>query len=571
MFQTYPHVAGVAAMLYSVNPNLSGTDVKQILISTATEEYCRGDVFHNLVDANAAVEEAIRRKASDSTIGARTDLEGSQTKQESKSLQEILMADYWYEPNDMDTSFERYKFYPDGTIQSNYFHYNLDNNTVTLYEHNKKSFRYEIRNENEVAIIRIADENWSDWESIYEYDPIKDRLFMYADTEWESGDPYSANFYITHVSANSDEELLKAFTNGRIVAYDEVPKKDATTQLSPTEGTIPAGVIPIYTPHDLYNIRNNLSGSYILINDIDLGSWGNWEPIGNKDNPFTGSLNGNEYVIKNILIKVTDSRNVGLFDEVINGNIKNLGIVDGNIQYEGLHGVSVGAFAGHAGGKNLFENCYTNCSVSSKSDYGKDSVGGIVGTVYGSDEMDFLITNSYSTGDVNCFAPYGSAGGIVGTLRDERGTISRCYSTGNISISSNVASGASVTANAGGIIGSLNPSGGYTGISDCYSLGNISASRNIQDERYTFACSVYAGGIAGEARGSHINSCYSAGNVKAIAEPNETVAHAGGILGRSWGFAVNIYGKDLKPNFMRYNPLDNYTRARKGETIRMKK
>jgi len=34
---------------------------------------------------------------------------------------------------------------------------------------------------------------------------------------------------------------------------------------------------------------------------------------------------------------------------------------------------------------------------------------------------------------------------------------------------------------------------------------------------------------------------------------------------------VNIYGKDLKPNFVRYNPLDNYTRAKKGETIRMKK
>jgi len=34
---------------------------------------------------------------------------------------------------------------------------------------------------------------------------------------------------------------------------------------------------------------------------------------------------------------------------------------------------------------------------------------------------------------------------------------------------------------------------------------------------------------------------------------------------------VNIYGKDLKPNFIRYNPLDNYVRATKGEAIRMKK
>jgi len=34
---------------------------------------------------------------------------------------------------------------------------------------------------------------------------------------------------------------------------------------------------------------------------------------------------------------------------------------------------------------------------------------------------------------------------------------------------------------------------------------------------------------------------------------------------------VDIYGKDLTPNFIRYNPLDNYTRAKKGETIRMRK
>jgi len=34
---------------------------------------------------------------------------------------------------------------------------------------------------------------------------------------------------------------------------------------------------------------------------------------------------------------------------------------------------------------------------------------------------------------------------------------------------------------------------------------------------------------------------------------------------------VNIYGKDLTPNFIKYNPLDNYTRAKKGEVLRMKK
>ena len=34
---------------------------------------------------------------------------------------------------------------------------------------------------------------------------------------------------------------------------------------------------------------------------------------------------------------------------------------------------------------------------------------------------------------------------------------------------------------------------------------------------------------------------------------------------------VNIYGKDLKPNFAKYNPLDNFLREQGGETIRMRK
>ena len=33
---------------------------------------------------------------------------------------------------------------------------------------------------------------------------------------------------------------------------------------------------------------------------------------------------------------------------------------------------------------------------------------------------------------------------------------------------------------------------------------------------------------------------------------------------------VNIYGKDLKPNFAKYNPLDNFIEERKGDLIKMK-
>lgn len=52
---------------------------------------------------------------------------------------------------------------------------------------------------------------------------------------------------------------------------------------------VPAGYIGIYSPEDLNKVRNNLAGSYILMNDLDLSA-ANWEPIGNKSTPLRGFL-----------------------------------------------------------------------------------------------------------------------------------------------------------------------------------------------------------------------------------------------------------------------------------------
>ncbi len=49
------------------------------------------------------------------------------------------------------------------------------------------------------------------------------------------------------------------------------------------EQALAQGYTLIKTPDDLNNIRNNLSGKYILMNDIDLSSYSNWDPIGYYD------------------------------------------------------------------------------------------------------------------------------------------------------------------------------------------------------------------------------------------------------------------------------------------------
>ena len=68
------------------------------------------------------------------------------------------------------------------------------------------------------------------------------------------------------------------------------------------QDAIAQGYTVIKTADDLSNIRNNLSGKYILMNDIDLSSIANWDSIGDSSNAFSGILDGNGYVIKNLAV-----------------------------------------------------------------------------------------------------------------------------------------------------------------------------------------------------------------------------------------------------------------------------
>jgi hypothetical protein len=118
---------------------------------------------------------------------------------------------------------------------------------------------------------------------------------------------------------------------------------------SPLPGPRP---VEIYTIQDLNNVRNNLLGHYILMNDLDFddnnsyAQTGNWmdfkndmttgngfEPIGSSSsNEFRGFFDGNGFVIKNLYINRTATSNVGLFGYVgTAGRIARLGVVDADI------------------------------------------------------------------------------------------------------------------------------------------------------------------------------------------------------------------------------------------------
>ena len=90
----------------------------------------------------------------------------------------------------------------------------------------------------------------------------------------------------------------------------------------------------ITSPNELDEIRNNLSGYYILGNDIDLSSISEWTPIGTEEEPFKGTLDGQGYSINNLTITSDNLDVVGLFGycdrdtvSLRNINVLNINIV----------------------------------------------------------------------------------------------------------------------------------------------------------------------------------------------------------------------------------------------------
>jgi len=55
-----PHASGVAGLIFAGNPALSGPEVKDILVASTTGRYYHGGEFSGLIDANAAVVNALK-------------------------------------------------------------------------------------------------------------------------------------------------------------------------------------------------------------------------------------------------------------------------------------------------------------------------------------------------------------------------------------------------------------------------------------------------------------------------------------------------------------------------------
>ncbi len=159
--------------------------------------------------------------------------------------------------------------------------------------------------------------------------------------------------------------------------------------------------------YDLDAVRNNLTASYILMNDLDSTTAGyeelasptanggkGWQPIGTYGSPFTGTFDGQECEIRDLCSNRSDEGYVGLFGYVDDGGIiKNLGVVNANV-----YGALAGGLAGVNGG--TMSDCYSTGNIT-----GYMCVGSLVGANGGT------VSDCYSTGNMT---GYMFVGGLVG-------------------------------------------------------------------------------------------------------------------------------------------------------------
>ena len=217
---------------------------------------------------------------------------------------------------------------------------------------------------------------------------------------------------------------------------------------------IAQGYTVIKTAQDLDNIRNDLDGKYILMNDIDLSSYSNWDPIGDDSAGFTGVLDGNGYTISNLTINRPDEDVVGLFaiigdfNTMTGGEVKDLCLENVNIAGSCYVGGIAPMLMGNITNCCVIGNIFSNGNID-----GASYSGGLVGyQTYGT------VSNSYAAGRIEGNGVL--TGGLVGM--NAFGTISNSYTSNDVMGSEGV--GGLVGNNYGGMISNSYATGVVLGV-----------------------------------------------------------------------------------------------------------
>ena len=185
-----------------------------------------------------------------------------------------------------------------------------------------------------------------------------------------------------------------------------------------------------------------------LVSKSDLTEW---EPIGARWSPYTGTFDGQGYTISGLYFNNPHSSYVGLFGCIgANGKISNVGVLDSYFQFCALGG---GVCGMNKNGE--LQNCSNSSTVIC---YKQDGTGGVCGKNYGT------VRDCKNTGSVRGIEPLGGVCGV-----NKSGIIENCFNEGTVSVTV-------ITSAGGGGVCGANFDGGT--ITNCYYLSNT-ATRGI--------------------------------------------------------------------------------------------
>jgi len=248
----------------------------------------------------------------------------------------------------------------------------------------------------------------------------------------------------------------------------------------------------------IYEKMEHWDKHFIQVADIDAAdtaSWFHaqgWQPIGNNIERFTGTYDGQGYLLSDLSIDRMYQDRTGLFGYTEDATLKDINLVD--VSIEGSH--VVGALVGYA-----YQTIIKNCSVSGFVS-GMNTVGGLVGKSVSSTISDCVsLSEVVNSGN--------DTGGLVG--KNEHTLIERSFSSGIVN-------------SEGSYVGGLTGTGFYgSTIYLCYSESVVNGNQ-------------YVGGLAGYLwPTSNIENCYSRGMVYGN-------SRVGGLAGRNvQGAIINCY------------------------------
>ena len=183
-----------------------------------------------------------------------------------------------------------------------------------------------------------------------------------------------------------------------------------------------------------------------LVSKSDLTEW---EPIGARWSPYTGTFDGQGYTISGLYFNNPHSSYVGLFGCIgANGKISNVGVLDSYFQFSALGGGVCGVNYG------TVRDCKNTGSVR-----GFSTIGGVCGL----NEKGGIIENSFNEGTVSGTGDNAQqVGGVSGY---NNGTIKSCYNTASVSGQESV----------GGVCG-FNSVGTTT---NCFNEGTVSGQNFV--------------------------------------------------------------------------------------------